>query len=1621
MSCTYNLRGKIFNSEYALDDFLLSVDKHYEEMGDLVFQLTKPQASRRQAVLSLDSKVRTLYKNGKVKRESTTSDIGDTSYKVDKPYIGVSDFLKYFMDASGDPIFKNFNEDDYWAEKRKDWASMAYWNSPDATDYEKDQVFQGGEPFAITDESTFQNVKSRIKELWKQQSYLGTATHDVMHAYWDLVRQRKGEVLTDLTGMVDYVREKINRNVSDEVAINLNDLLTDQQITQIIQHAINIHNELREKFAIVNPVTKQKEYPTFLSEVGLVTGVEYEGKPTEMVGVSDLLVIDARGDIHVIDYKTSPKPYSQYNKYKQKTFYYQLATYRRMLERNINISGKSGTYVIPIQFQDFKYENGEISFSNVLSGNNAVDESGNIIGSYLEELPIYIGEEAQGIMQNLNRLMPVTKVVDATTEEILDKNKKFVDECFTSYADEQTLTVEKVRAKIERQHKGKITKGKNNKYVYQIGNKNIIANSDVELIEKVKKELEDAATFPQWNTQGLKKILSESQEKGTNKLGDLHSMKRLKKGGEEGSLQEKLSRYTTNEWKVIDVDPALDALGIIILKNMRTDQIDVIKVSSVTYQELSEPVKLGATTRDASKNSMLTGNFESDVQQQQRPKSLILPSNYGNIELMQTMDVLNMLPKLFDNNSAALGEIIVVDLKKDDAMEASNKELLYNYNELCKLRSKHNKQTYEKNNFDKETIKVLDKIELLKRQYNEVMHRENEDKQKWAKLKSCTSLFDNFAGNNIKLRRELLKLIAALEENYSLRPDQFKRYKESESPQHRLYYNALMAIAEIDGIDFRQQVSDHDSWFQRGVFGLAGSMYDNPGNMQSSTLNYVSQQVNIAYQNVRDDITKLNAELRNKLNKLKQEKEYTWLYTRTIGNQTDLYKDMFQDVPGKFLFKNPFDSSSKLSDAEREFLQFAVLTINANRYSNINSVEDLIHEMEKHGEEKYLQVPLTKGTTASRISVDGLLDTCKNKLKAVIPGKQLLETIKQNVEGFISNDADESYDAARNGELWEMTNYFEAGENENVRTGWFSDPDKGVGFFEHNLETLVLKHAFAHSMKENMDNVFPVIKAARVHLSMQGIIANENFEQDIKYLTDFIKAKIFNLSLHEDHMRPVMYVIGEMMAITSKMALAFNPRQLYQMLDGIWKDIALVWRKPDGETSFTKKNMMDSFFWIYKENLSHFGDTKSLGELINEQYGINDMDMNTYNEKISSDNVGLFNFWTVGFRFASRPDFYNRMTLFGAQMRGDGCFDAHYIENGRLKYDWTKDKRFSIFAANYNNPAMQNDPEFKKQKALYIATAKQFEAEHAKNDDGTEFELNLENPQALPKAYTVQQSESMKALSDLTYGYYSHEKKSLVQSTSIGAMFLQMATYWSSKKNQYLAPGGVRMQGRMKQYVENGVPMWHEVDANGVPTDKMTTENTGVPFMQWSGQWQEGILMTLINMAADIWTVDGSVPEKFKNVWDKYYNNEDENLKKAYRNNLKHGFVDLVGFAFLGSLVSPSLLNATKEYIKDVGNDTFQDAFVNNCLLNTAHMFSSSTNDFNAFSSLLGKGLEWTPFSISSMGRTVQNLSRMISGDTDLYDGMLKMFSATRGQEPLFDYIKMATLGRSIGDNGRDD
>lgn len=122
---------------------------------------------------------------------------------------------------------------------------------------------------------------------------------------------------------------------------------------------------------------------------------------------------------------------------------------------------------------------------------------------------------------------------------------------------------------------------------------------------------------------------------------------------------------------------------------------------------------------------------------------------------------------------------------------------------------------------------------------------------------------------------------------------------------------------------------------------------------------------------------------------------------------------------------------------------------------------------------------------------------------------------------------------------------------------------------------------------------------------------------------------------------------------------------------------------------------------------------------------------------------------------------------------------------------------------------------------------------------------------------------------------------------------------------------------------------------------------------------------------------------------------------------------------FLGTLVTPALIKATKEHIKDTGNDDFFTSLSNTAMLNSVMMLDSSLNDFNPVKSIAGKGIQWTPFSISSMTNTYKNISGMITGERDVFDTIVKAAAATKSQEPLLDFVKISTLGRKIGDNGK--
>jgi aminoglycoside/choline kinase family phosphotransferase len=94
------------------------------------------------------------------------------------------------------------------------------------------------------------------------------------------------------------------------------------------------------------------------------------------------------------------------------------------------------------------------------------------------------------------------------------------------------------------------------------------------------------------------------------------------------------------------------------------------------------------------------------------------------------------------------------------------------------------------------------------------------------------------------------------------------------------------------------------------------------------------------------------------------------------------------------------------------------------------------------------------------------------------------------------------------------------------------------------------------------------------------------------------------------------------------------------------------------------------------------------------------MDMNIYSERMRTDQHNRYNLENLAYKFASRPDFYNRMTIVVAKMKADGIWDALEVKDGKLVYNFKKDKRFKEYAAGNTS-----HPDYNNQRALYYTIA----------------------------------------------------------------------------------------------------------------------------------------------------------------------------------------------------------------------------------------------------------------------------------------------------------------------------
>lgn len=1585
MACRYIYKGHEFNSELELDDFLLERMPFEPILGDMVFSSTQAQNIVTNSIAQIERESEKVRREAKeIRRQAKEYDEDGEPLIKKPPYIGVNRFVGEYRTSEGKQLVPEFRDEEYWVRRFADWKEGDY----TADEKQLFNITTEKGP-RITDPTQHQTMRKQMENKWKNQAKAGDAVHNVLQLFF--TRGQNNEYLFKMTDE-DFKQYCLNNLDADNRAF-----ITETLIEKVIQYSRKLHEQIKLQFG-ENCIY----YPEFT-----VTQKTNTVNPDTLLGMIDLLIVDEQGRIHILDYKTSLHSYDDFKDAKRAGYNYQQAIYQRMLEKyglNVN-EGK--LMIAPIQLLNFHHDSDDKwTYDDITYGRDTFK----ILKTQ--------GHSWDTIFSNIDDFLIAPFHVSVTTDRAISTVTDIMNHWFSDFPDGRLTNEEAVLKWLKK--KKLLQKNDNDQFVFNRSytkEQPIIADTEVDFVKKVTEYFRKEAPKRTKKTIQLRTILKEAIEKG---IDNVEFPTPIYKDKNLTWLKDTLSPYCNGNWMIDDQGfDLLSQYGIIMLRTKDDrnvpPQIDFVRVST---RDLAANYRQYTNKENPYRNRRgLTGVYEPDVQALSKQNNMMMEAAIGNVELMETMLVINQMEGL---RGYTIGNIQVVNPLFGSGLQASNEELLYCFNELNKHKS------VGTNKFASQEIKLATKYELVRQKVAHVLS--TGEQEKWANV---YQIFKNFQPATIELDRAIQgssdteSKIQALQYCLDLltgrklggeRSTQQQELDVTYKSQHDLkqahidlYNSILMAIGELKGVNYRQQLNDHDQWFSDIMKvtseGFTGNYSDNPGNLKSETLNLVTKLVTEAYQNTRDEMQRKNVKLKQLVQNLKDQMSMGAISENTFGNQTSLYRNMYRKTEdGDLLFVDP----NTLDGAQREFLEFALEEINKDRFPTYSEAQ--LRTMKEHGNPEYFRIPLCVGGSDSTASTRGLLSMFRAKLEYLLPSKAW-ELAKKKLEGVFNR---EDNDRRNKSELlYKMTNMFDIDPEQRIEK--IAELQSKNIPLELNFETLLLKHMFAYSVQRNMDEVFPLIKSAMIHIQTQGAQQATVFNSDTKYLKEYIENKIYNRSIVEPENERWVKYANTVKQAASMFTLALAPVQMfYQPLQGLWNDISLMIRKPDQKDSFTFQHFMRAVKLVFGD-LAHFSDKPTLCSALNELYGINDMDMNTYVDRISSAKKGIWNMQNFLFKFASRPDFYNRMTIFTSQMMGDGCLDAHHIDSdGRLVYNWEKDQRFDKFAEAVKNGNINStNPEIVKQRALYYAVARQFVSEHARDANGDLFVLDMKNPRPLPRAYTNKQAESMKSLGDNIYGYYSHEKKSLIMSTCIGSLWLQFRTYWSGKKNQYLAHGGVKLQGDWEYYMENGEKYYYQTNENGIvlydepplSETEMKEKNLPlvVPVMQWRGQWQEGILLTLSDLASNMWN-----KKSIKKGWEaKFGDDVDPYLRKVYTCNMQQLAYDFIMFAVIGSILG-ALLGDWLDKLK--AENVKNRDFVNGLGVAAANVAVMSVKnsflDFNFFSSIGDPFGQWTPFSIEWGSRIFKNWYNVAVGDEDFWDGVVKTSGGLKQIKPALDTIK---------------
>ena len=540
---------------------------------------------------------------------------------------------------------------------------------------------------------------------------------------------------------------------------------------------------------------------------------------------------------------------------------------------------------------------------------------------------------------------------------------------------------------------------------------------------------------------------------------------------------------------------------------------------------------------------------------------------------------------------------------------------------------------------------------------------------------------------------------------------------------------------------------DKDSYITGHWYELNGLMITSPQYSASANIRELGQAIDEYAKEVRRQITEIGWPMKVAFDKLYK--------AHGVGAKT--FRSWFKNIETLEL-KDPDCGDFEGDPTSKEALRLFLRTMCQLRHPDFTTEEQF--ENAKNDEDYYL-VPLLEAKFSRQVAGTNLWTAIKNKLK-------------ENwaiVDGLFGEEAD--LYVSKNQEVYNKLKYDTVAARDEILK-------QHSGAFETDLELVMNAMLVAFCRSNVSRNYIPVIAGLKVGLDRIDALGgdkNVNMKNIRETFDKIVKSKFYGDTLVPKNLQPFYRFLSMVKSCFTTLSLSLNTRSFFrESLQGIYSGIVRSGFKM--YPGINEKHYLDALTYVVKESPKNFSSISMLQQM-NELYGMANQSLTQIanQRRLRWANIKHWSKDTL-FITATAPDFMHRMSILVAKMKADGCFDAHSLVDGKLVYDFHKDKRFQHFLNNEFT-----HPDYLKEKSLYETMIDNFNTEGFRNKDGSK--LDASKKDALPQAYTRTEGQSVKNYADLLYGHYDEESKSLLYDTFLGSFFLQYKTYLTSRLEQW--------------------------------------------------------------------------------------------------------------------------------------------------------------------------------------------------------------------------------------------